>query len=38
MGLWLKYESAKGHHHWTIPQINTIPTGISAVSVVALIL
>jgi len=38
MTLWLKYESAQGHHHWTVPQINTIPTGISAISVVALIL
>ncbi|KAL3422775.1 vitamin H transporter [Phlyctema vagabunda] len=33
MGLWLKSE-AKNGAGWTIPQINTIPTGVSAVSVV----
>jgi hypothetical protein len=38
MALWLKDESAKGHHHWTIPQINTIPTGAQGVSVVVTIL
>ncbi len=38
MGLWLKLETAKHHHHWTVPQVNTYPTGISAVSAVALLL
>ncbi|KAN0091676.1 MFS general substrate transporter [Hyaloscypha variabilis] len=38
MGLWLKLETVKHHHHWTVPQINTYPTGISAVSAVALLL
>ncbi|KAK0118396.1 hypothetical protein ONS95_012685 [Cadophora gregata] len=38
MALWLKYEAAHGGHPWTIPQINTIPTAVSAVSVVVTIL
>jgi hypothetical protein len=38
MALWLKDENAKGHHHWTVPQINTIPTGVQGVSVVVTIL
>jgi hypothetical protein len=37
MGLWLKDQAAKGYS-WTVPQINTIPTGVSAVSVVFTIL
>ena len=37
MGLWLKDEAAK-HGTYTVPQINTIPTGASGVSVVATIL
>ncbi|KAH8656001.1 vitamin H transporter [Tricladium varicosporioides] len=38
MALWLKDETAKKHHHWTVPQINTIPTGVQAVSVVVTVL
>ncbi|CZR54607.1 related to transporter protein [Phialocephala subalpina] len=38
MALWLKDETAKGHHHWTIPQINTIPTGVQGVSVIVTII
>lgn len=38
MALWLKDEAAKGHHPWTVPQINTIPTGVQGVSVVVTIL
>jgi len=38
MALWLKYEAANGGHKWTVPQINTIPTAVSAVSVVVTIL
>ena len=34
MGIWLKAQAAAGYG-WTIPQINTIPTAVSAVSVVA---
>lgn len=27
-----------GHHRWTIPQINTIPTGVQGVSVVVTVI
>ncbi|KAE9372530.1 pantothenate transporter liz1 [Stipitochalara longipes BDJ] len=37
MGLWLKDENLAGAH-WTVPQINTIPTGVSAVSIVSTLL
>jgi hypothetical protein len=37
MGLWLKSENKLGAH-WTVPQINTIPTGVSAVSIVSTLL
>jgi hypothetical protein len=37
MGLWLKDENLAGAH-WTVPQINTIPTGVSAVSIVCTLL
>ena len=37
MGLWLKDENSAGAH-WTVPQINTIPTGVSAVSIVSTLL
>jgi len=37
MGLWLKDEASK-HGTYTIPQINTIPTGASGVSVVATVI
>jgi hypothetical protein len=37
MGLWLKAENKLGAH-WTVPQINTIPTGVSAVSIVSTLL
>lgn len=33
MAIWLKDQASKGAG-WTIPQINNIPTGVSAVSVV----
>ncbi|RDW66824.1 hypothetical protein BP5796_09573 [Coleophoma crateriformis] len=37
MALWLKSEAAHGKG-WTVPQINTIPTGVSAVSIVSTVL
>jgi len=37
MGLWLKDEAAR-HGTYTVPQINTIPTGAQGVSVVAAVL
>ena len=37
MALWLKYEAAQ-HGTYTIPQINTIPTGVQGVAIVAGIL
>lgn len=37
MALWLKDQAAK-FHNYTVPQINTIPTGAQGVSVVAALL
>lgn len=37
MGLWLKSENKNGAH-WTVPQINTIPTGVSGISIIATLL
>jgi hypothetical protein len=34
MSLWLKAQ-AKAGHHYSVAQINTIPTGVSAVSIVS---
>jgi hypothetical protein len=34
MAIWLKAQ-AKAGYGWTVPQINTIPTAVSAVSVVS---
>jgi hypothetical protein len=34
MAIWLKAQAAAGYS-WTIPQINTIPTAVSGVSVVS---
>jgi hypothetical protein len=34
MALWLKYE-AEQHGTYTIPEINTIPTGVQGVAIVA---
>jgi hypothetical protein len=38
MALWLKWENAQGIHKWSVPQINTIPTGVQGVSVIVTIL
>jgi hypothetical protein len=38
MALWLKWENAQGIHKWSVPQINTIPTGVQRVSVIVTIM